>query len=311
VKNRRQWPIAPLVLCQSRMNRRHFLGALAAASGSLLAPRCFASAAGERSYADNLKRLTDWIVGAMVADGIDLVANMPSGTTHGGRDRADLARLCWLQNCNLYAFHALRKFEPATACKLEKSYRHWYRELFANLDEQTENYLPVGKLPKDAPPAGKYFRVVVKEAKHKGYTIGTETHRRDWVAPIPPDDPRALMKFGVLGAVLRDDLKDAKACFKKALALWDGTGFRTPRREHYNGYYTRNLAYALLCERALRTRLPADLRDAIQKRLWSLQDEDGGLWTNYSRDGSLPRLAKKTTEIGPLTLLAYCDHIWP
>ena len=42
-----------------------------------------------------------------------------------------------------------------------------------------------------------------------------------------------------------------------------------------------------------------------------MQDKDGGLWTNYNRDGSFPALAKKTTEIGPLTLLAYSDGIWP
>lgn len=71
------------------------------------------------------------------------------------------------------------------------------------------------------------------------------------------------------------------------------------------GYYTRHLAYALIAESALEVAIPATKRSEIENQLWTLQDKDGGIWTDYNRDGSLPDRAKKTNEIGPLVLLAY------
>jgi hypothetical protein len=246
-----------------------------------------------------------------VHEGIELLTNLPSRKTRGGRDRGDLKHLCWLQNCNLFGFHALREFEPDMAKSLEQSYRGWYAKAFPDVEERTENYLPLGKLPADPPPEGKFYRTILRETETNGYTIGTETYHPDQLGTIFSDDPRSLLKFGALGAHLRNDKRQAEVYFKKAFALWDGAGFRTPRRTQHDAYYTRYLAYALIVERALHVKIPATMRDAIQNRLWSVQDKDGGLWTNYNRDGSLPPFAKKTTEIGPLTLLAYCEQLWP
>jgi len=294
------------------MSRRRFLRASAAgcaAAWSVSHPLLASSVSG-RPYADNLKRLTEWVIGALAGDGIELLRNLPSGLTRGGRERPDLRRLCWLQNCNLFGFHALREFELGIAKTLEESYWRWYRKAFLDVEERTENYLPLGKPPAQSPPAGKFYRTVIKESKQGDYTLGTETYRPDWLGTIEDDDPRSLLKFGALGSHLRNDPQQAQVYFKKALALWGGAGFRTPRREQASSFYTRYLAYALIVERALHEHIPTGIRDAIQQRLWSVQDKDGGLWTNYNRDGSIPALAKKTTEIGPLTLLAYSDGIW-
>ncbi len=293
------------------MPRRTFLGAMTGAVGAGWGARGRAAPRTGRLASEGVKRLTEWVVGALAGEGIDLLINLPGGVTQGGRSRPDLARLCWLQNCNLYGFHALREFEPATAKRIETAYGRSYRELFPGVEERTENYLPVGGLPAQPPPAGRYYRVVVKEAVVRGFTIGTETYRPDYLGAITDDDPRSQLKFGARGAHLRGDASLAREHFRRALTLWDGAGFRTPRREKATSYYPRYLAYALLIARALREPLPAALREAIEARLWSLQDRDGGLWTNYLHDGTLPPVAKKTTEIGPLTLLAYAESAWP
>ena len=295
------------------VNRRKFIRSTAKALlvGPITARWAAAAPPVNRPNGDHLKRLIDWVLGAMVHDGIELLANLPSGVTRAGRDRTDLKRLCWLQNCNLFGFHALREFEPATAATLEASYRRWYREAFSDVEERTENYLPIGGLPAESPPEGKFYRTVIEKTQVGDYTIGTETYRADWLGTIFDDDPRGLLKFGALGSQLRGDRQQARLYFKKALALWDGTGFRTPRRTQHDAYYTRYLAYALIVERALHERIPPRVREAIQERLWALQDKDGGLWANYSRDGTIPGIAKKTTEIGPLTLLAYSERVWP
>ena len=131
---------------------------------------------------------------------------------------------------------------------------------------------------------------------------------------IRDTDVRNLLKFGVLGAALRGDRKLANEYFDKAIALWDGSGFpdaRMTQDGRRTSYVTRNLAYALLAEREIGRRAPLEIHDAIEGRLWSLQDADGGIWTNFNKDGSIPNLAKKTSEIGPLTLLAYDESVWP
>ncbi len=266
--------------------------------------------AGDAARKDNLKRLVDWVVASLVAGPVNLVPNLPTGQTYGKSDRSDLKDLFWLQNCNLFAYHALEHFQPQAAETIKKSYEKWYHTAFANIIEQTENYLSLAKLPADTPPEGKYFRTIVKKHTRDGMTIGTETYQPDFLGTIKDDDPRALLKFGVFGARLRGDQKKAEQYFKKALSLWDGTGFQNTRIDRHNAYYTRHLAYVLIAEKALHTKIPPKTKAQIQNQLWSLQDKDGGIWTNYYKDGTLPHFAKKTNEIAPLTLLAHTNHIW-
>ena len=57
--------------------------------------------------------------------------------------------------------------------------------------------------------------------------------------------------------------------------------------------------------------MPGQIHEQVESRVWALQDADGGIWTDYKADGTIPEFAKKTNEIGPLTLLAYDESVWP
>jgi len=297
---------------ENTVNRRTFIKT---ACASALAACATAENSGAKKpaakFQDNVKKLVEWLATNRERGEIGLIPDLPSGRTHGGAVRDDLKNLYWLQNCNLYAMHALRPFDPQTAKRIEASYWKWQQTAFPDCEERTENYLPVGQLPKIVSPEGKYYRVVVKKKECEGFCIGTETFDPDSLGDIKDNDPRGLLKFGALGARLRGEKKKAFEYFQKALALWDGCGFQHTRMEKHHSYYARYLAYALIVERALHAKIPAETRGSIEARLWALQDADGGIWTNYYADGSLPDLAKKTSEIGPLTLLAYNDEIWP
>lgn len=298
-----------------RTSRRDFLKRMSAGAGVLgaAASGCRASAGRPASkYAGNLARAAGWVAKSFVGGEIDLVPNLPSGKTRGGRDRRDLKDLYWLQNCNLYASVALRPYDKALAGRIEASYRRWYRTGFAGVPEQTEHYLTLAKLPDVKVPPGRFLRNVVRLKEFDGYRVGTETYDPAKLGRILPDDPRTLLKYGVLRARLEGDGERAVEYFDKALALWDGCGFPVPARsKRHESYRTRNLAYALIAARALGRSLPPKTREAIEKRLWACQDEDGGIWTNYSKDGTIPHLAKKSTEIAPLALLAYDPGVWP
>jgi len=294
------------------MNRQSFLSAIGGAAVMACAPQARAQKA-EPKYRDNLKRLAEWVAKSYVGGDIGLVPDLPSGKIHDGKAREDLKNLYWLQNCNLFSFYALRSYDKALAAKIEESYWSWYKKAFAECEERTEHYLAVGKLPKTNPPDGRFFPVVVKTREYNGYTVGTETFDASRTGQIKDNEPRGLLKFGVLGAQLRGEKDKARDYFRKAIALWDGAGF--PDQKMGAGtrasYVTRYLPYALMAERAAHEKMPAAIKEAIESRLWSLQDSDGGVWTNFNADGSIPAIAKKTTEIGPLTLLAYDDRIWP
>lgn len=288
------------------IGRRRFLE-VTAASGFASLGRV---ARGDSQHSEGLRRVADWIGRGFVGQPIELVSNLPSGRTFGGRERDDLRRLFWLQNCNLFAKVALRPYNPTLAERIGESYSRWYKTAFPGAEERTENYLTIGQAPRTWAPDGKYFRTVVKRHPHGEYTVGTETIDPAWLGTIKDNDPRGLLKFGALGSRVRGDHGKASAYFEKALALWDGSGFRHTRMDKHGAYYTRYLAYALIVERALGKRIPEPARSEIESRLWTMQDKDGGIWTNYNRDGTVPPFAKKTSEIGPLALLAYDDAPW-
>jgi hypothetical protein len=293
----------------TKTRRRDFV---AAVCGSMVFPAAtsFALHRRSRDYTDNRKKLAEWIARNFVGGEINLVPNLPSGRTHGGNDRSDLKHLYWLQNCNLFAFHAMRRYDRDLADRIERSYRKWYSDAFADCEERTEHYLAVGRLPGVQPPDGKFFRAVVKRKEFDGYVIGTETIEKDRLGNIRDDDPRTLLKFGVIGRHLRGDKKRAEDYFHKAISLWDGAGFVEQRSQGRPEYHSRLLAYALIADRAMHGKMPRDMRETVEERLWSLQEKDGGLWTDYCRDGSFPDKAKKSAEIAPLALLAYADDIW-
>lgn len=297
-----------------RATRREFLRSAGSAVAGAVVFGCSPTRAEPKPkprYADRLARLAKWVAASFVGGEIGLLPNLPSGRIRGGRERPDLKNLYWLQNCNLYAQVALRPYDKALAEKIEASYRRWYATEFAGVEELTEHYLPLGRLPKVKVPPGRFLRNIVKIREYDGYRVGTETFEPGKLNPIRPDDPRALLKYGVLRARLEGRGALAGDCFEKAMKLWDGAGFPLPAGSRKDtSYRTRHLAFALIADRALGGALPAATRAAIEKRLWACQDADGGIWTNYNGDGTFPGLAKKTTEIGPLTLLAFDPDVW-
>ena len=293
---------------ENNMSRRQFMVAGAAVMGFPYVLRS-ATTNSSLSTKERKERLAEWIVSSFRSDDINLLPNMPSGKTKGGKDRPDLKNLYWLQNSNLFAINVLTPYDKNLVAKIRLSYNRWYKQCFADVDEFTDHYLPLAKLPKVIVPAGKYPRAVIKLKDQGEYSIGTETHDSRLMGNISDDSVKVLLKHGVLRSVLEEDKKQAKVYFDSAMKLWDGNGFVDKRGE--NGHYlTSHLAYALIAANALHVKLPDGLHEKVEQRLWACQDLDGGIWTKYNADGSIPNTGKKTNEIAPLTLLAYDQSIW-
>jgi hypothetical protein len=138
------------------------------------------------------------------------------------------------------------------------------------------------------------------------------------------------LKYGCPRPVLLGNFSAAQEMFDSELAQSDDCGF--VERKSLRGskgclariYWTRDLAFAVMCANALgqggrqnwgtQGQVP---KSAIEQKLWSNQSPSGGIWKNCCDDrraetngpGLIPQTAKQTNEISPLVLLAYGKNI--
>jgi len=92
---------------------------------------------------------------------------------------------------------------------------------------------------------------------------------------------------------------DARKNFNKAVAMWDGEGFKDAATKHNGVYATYKLALYLIA--ADRLKIPAPHRKEVIARLLAMQSSDGGWKTDY-KDGKPVGLANVETTC--LSLLA-------
>ncbi|HKI72518.1 MAG TPA: hypothetical protein VKA81_09090 [Verrucomicrobiae bacterium] len=100
-------------------------------------------------------------------------------------------------------------------------------------------------------------------------------------------------------AQARSTPADARKNFDKAVAMWDGEGFRDGATRHSGIYATYKLALYLIA--ADRLNISAPHRDNVVARLLAMQSTDGG-WTTDYKEGKPVGLANVETTC--LSLLA-------
>jgi hypothetical protein len=100
-------------------------------------------------------------------------------------------------------------------------------------------------------------------------------------------------------AQARSEPTEARKDFDKAVAMWDGEGFKDRATKHSSMYATYKLALYLIA--ADRLRFSAPHRDEVIARLLAMQTPEGGWKTDY-KDGKAVGLANVETTC--LSLLA-------
>lgn len=314
------------------------------------------STSGERQLDSHLASLLRWIIASYSGSG-DLEL-LPATAPVGGNANQvanlrlrTLSQTYWLQDNALYGARALGEYAPALGARLDRSWRSKWAEHFPQFCPDTQSGYVVGippeydtqatptdvrcRLPR--PSAWQFFRMYQYPSPASADfdslpkpIIGTDypvsPQGRAMLAPIRKDNVRDLLKYGCLRQATLGNRSLAQSMFDLALTQWDGTGFRNAKNGGDSDprlagvYWTRDVAFALLCANALGegqrlTWTHGVSKAALERTLWSAQSDDGGFWTNYCAPTycggrRLPTFAKETNEIAPLVLLAYGPNIW-
>jgi hypothetical protein len=322
-----------------------------------------ASTLPEGDLDQRLARLVRWVVQDYAnSASLRLLSALPDGRNAAGESNARLRALqhtYWLQDNSLYGGAALNEYVPVLGRILTEEWQKKWVQLFPGFCRETESVVVVGRLPAydtggisldprcrlPRPGAWEFFRMHQYPDTRDGDfdtlpkpIIGTDypadSQNRTQMATITPDSPRNLLKYGCLRQVLLGNEAVAKRMFDLALTHWDGKGFIDRKNDPESGgrlagiYWTRDVAFALLCANALGEGRQSAwgaqgqvTKASIENRLWSAQSDAGGIWTNTCGDppnssrwcngaGKLPTVAKQTNEIAPLVLLAYGPNLW-
>lgn len=140
--------------------------------------------------------------------------------------------------------------------------------------------------------------------------VGDKTIKTEIVADEPLGDWRQYADLLLLAAIAQAgaDRDAAESDLDKALATWDGVGFRDRVVEHAKVYATYKLALGLLAQSRLKTQAKTQaMQSAIVARLLAMQRSDGGWITDYDANGKPVGEANvETTSLAILGLAALC-----
>ena len=304
----------------------------------------------------HLADLLRWVVHDYANNlSVRLLSAVPDGQAAGRPESStrlrQLQKTYWLQDNALYGAGALMQYAPALGRLLSQSWRtHWERT-YPDFCPDTQSDVVVGALPAyergSAPtdsrcrlptpgdwqylrmrqypdPADAAFDSLQTPIIGTDYPADRTGHVQ--MAAISRKSARDLFKYGCLRQSLLGHTRTAQQMFDLAMTRWDGNGFANPKNDPESGgrlvgvYWTRDLAFALMCANALgvgtQSQLGSVQKAQLEQKLWSAQSPSGGMWSNYcSPDASdcklnIPAIAKQTNEVAPLVLLAYGSNIW-
>ncbi len=207
---------------------------------------------------------------------------------------ADASTTYWLLSDNLLASKALWQYNASVSSRI------WNAMVsYGYTTNQLHEVLFGSKIPIPPHRSNQYL---VKSTPE--YTIRVEIHNGTIF-----DDYQQYSDLLVYTALDSEWLGNHSAAlgnFSVAAQMWDGRGindkaFSDNQSSTYNQYQTYKLALLIYASKILNISLPK--KADLQARMWSMQRDDGGLWTGYN--GNLqPSSTDANTETTALAILA-------
>jgi hypothetical protein len=195
----------------------------------------------------------------------------------------------WLFHDNYLAAKVLKGAHPEMAARIERAIRSY------GVVQSGKIEILFDEAAKPL-PFRRFELLFVKQIGNK--TVKTE---RAGDKPFSGWQEYADLLFFAVIALAESNPQQAKRHFERAIALWDGHGFRDQVARKSNQYATYKLALALLAAGKLKT--TPTIEDAILKRLLAQQNAEGGWVTDYNKKNRPLGLANvETTSLAILAL---------
>lgn len=197
----------------------------------------------------------------------------------------------WLVNDNLLAYHALKYYYPETAETIYntmKNYGYFRSYKIEALFGTTIPYIPFRNQ--------KYITI----DKIGNATIMTEVCNGTEVSNFTLWAD--LCVYAALHCHWIGNQSEAIEYFKLAEEKWDGKGLADQSFVDNGNYFTFKLALLIYCSRILNQQL--ENKTDIEQVMWLMQDETGGLHTDYDANLNYTE-SDVNTETTALTILAY------
>lgn len=237
-------------------------------------------------YEENVKRAVDFLVYTQYNPDLRLCREAPNAAPN----------VYWLLSDNLLAQFALKNDYPQISKAIHSELkRRGYAE-----DEHWD-----ALLGKPIPVPNKQMMTLTIE-QTENYVIKADVRNEaeyfvDWAQYAD----RLLLHS--LSLVWKGDVEQAKRYFSYAKELWTGKGVKDPPKAWTTQkglYETYKMPMLLLVSKVLDEPLP--FQHELEQILWSLQRDDGGIFTHYNMTTLEPwEEADANTETTAITVIAY------
>jgi hypothetical protein len=182
-------------------------------------------------------------------------------------------QVCWLSNDNWLVVRALRGKDEALAMRLFQGLRSFNAPVPKRLQALFD--------PSVSVPPFRTSRLI------------DVTTQGNWLIRNEVDDGEVmddwheyadLLCIAAINAAKRGKWTDAQRLVAKVAAMWDGMGIVDKVTQRLNRYATYKLALLLWAAREAKVVLP--FASELERRLWQMQHDNGGITTDYDRKGN-------------------------
>jgi hypothetical protein len=202
-------------------------------------------------------------------------------------------QIYWIYSDNFIATWALSPYESQMSDMINQtiqshhlSQSHFFEVLFGQ--------------PIPMNPSNAVYQII---EQHLDWVIMAEVHNSSFL--LQWEDYGDTLIYHSLNLYLRGNRTEAEDYFDQAYRMWDGTGINDTATKTDGEYANFKLALILYASKILN--LPIGNYTQIEDRLWSMQQENGGI-TSLADVNGYP-IGSANTETTAITLLIYNDEL--
>jgi hypothetical protein len=258
----------------------------------LTLPNIIGVVKGSDDYRPNIDLAVSYLTGKYDSH-VGLLYESEDNGTHWLGPWATYRNTYWLYSDNLEALHVLKKYNPAIAENISKTYNRY---------EFPKNTLLFGTL------FGENIPNDIKDAENIAVVNTSESvviyRRHQEPSSFPYHQWSDMLCYRALDEYQFGDKAKAKTILKEALGHWDGLGFRDHATDRDGFYANYKIGLFLYVADKMNYNLSANTRADMERQMWRQQNpETGGITSLSNLDGQ--PIGSANVETTALTLLPY------